>query len=90
MLNKVVISECKCGESGTIYIDGDEFSHNYHIGCSCGQKTFNYKHIEDAITEWNEMNKPKKLKVKYTCRNCGAEVYPGFKECTKCGVEIEW
>ena len=90
-MEKVVISDClHCGESATIFIDGDEFSHNYHIGCGCGKATFNYKHIEDAIAQWNEMNRPKSLKVKHTCRNCGAEVFPGFSECTNCGVGIEW
>ena len=90
MSAKVVISDCICGGCGTIYLEGDAFRHNYQIACNCGRKTFNFVHIEDAITAWNEMNMPKKMKVKHVCRNCGAEVFPGFKVCTECDTEIEW
>ena len=91
MIKIVEISHCQCGGKGVIYDNYDASGKRFFISCDkCENKTLLNYHVESAITEWNEINQPKKAKVKYRCGNCGEEVFLGFDVCTKCGAEIIW
>lgn len=93
MDEKVTIARCKCGKKGFLYKNKEAlFNHSdmYYIACECGNKTHELEHIEDALEEWKEMNKPLKVKPQYHCGYCGAELVIGFDVCTKCGAEIDW
>lgn len=91
MEEKVNILKCKrCGGKGYAYHKTDDLRKPYFIKCECGQKSQSYLHVDMAIADWNKANKPTKMKPKYVCACCGAEIHFGFDTCTKCGTEIEW
>lgn len=91
MEERVHIVECKCGGRGLLYVDSDNnMRRPYYIKCACGRRSKSFAHIDTAIADWNELNKPIKAKVRYHCGFCGAEVFLGIDQCGKCGAEIEW
>ena len=90
MEERVRIIDCKCGGKGMVYTDEENIRKTYYVKCQCGRKSYRYCHIEDAIKDWNNRNKPEKAQVKYVCGFCGAEVFPGFVKCPKCDAEVEW
>lgn len=90
MDEKIIVSCCKCGKKGTVYKDIQNNNETYYILCECGNRSNNWGHIENALNEWKEINKPKKVKPKYHCGYCGAELTFGFDICAKCGTEIDW
>lgn len=92
MEERIKIVSCKeCGGRGIVFQSDDNMRRPYYLKCeNCGNHSRAYLHIDTAITDWNEKNKPQKAKVKYHCGNCGAEVILGFDVCTKCGTEIQW
>lgn len=92
MEERIKIKPCKkCGGRGLIFQDNDNMRRPYYLKCEeCGSKSKYYLHIDTAIMDWNEINKPEVAKVKYHCGNCGAEVILGFDVCTKCGTQIDW
>ena len=92
MDDRVPIAKCKeCGGKGIICKSTDNIRRPYYIKCSdCSNKSSYCNHIDTAISSWNEKNHPEKMRPKYICANCGAELYFGFNVCTKCGTEVEW
>ena len=86
----MIVRCLNCGEKGVVY-KGDDMRRPYYVQCqSCEKRSNGYSHIDFAVNDWNERNKPGKRKPTYHCGNCGAEVILGFSVCTKCGTEIEW
>ena len=88
---RVLIQKCKrCGGKGLLFLDDEEPRRPFYIKCECGNKSHGYSHIDKAIDDWNEINKPRKAKPTYRCGSCKAEIHLGFETCPKCHTEIDW
>ena len=92
MDEQIKIMKClKCGGRGFLYQDTSSVRRPYYMKCEhCGNHSKKFLHLEAAIKEWNIVNKPNNVKPTFHCGSCGAEVFLGFAECTKCGTKIDW
>ena len=91
MEERFEIIRCKhCGGKGYIYHTDDDMRRPFFIKCQCGNTSNRYLHIETAVINWNEKNKPLSAKPKYRCGNCNAEIHLGFETCPKCGTKVDW
>ncbi|MBQ6503227.1 MAG: hypothetical protein IJI57_04870 [Flexilinea sp.] len=92
MEERIKILSCKnCGGKALLYRGDEDKLRPYYLKCEhCNNRSNAYIHIDTAILDWNDNNKPQKAKVTYHCGNCGAEVIMGFDVCTKCNTEIIW
>ena len=92
MEERIKILSCKdCGGRALLCHSDGDMRRPYYLKCEhCGNRSKAYMHIDTAIQDWNDSNKPQKAKVTYHCGNCGAEVILGFSYCTKCNTEINW
>ena len=94
MCEPMKIVNCReCGSHAEIAIDIDteNKSDMFLIRCTkCDKHTLKCKHIEDAIVQWSELNKPLKAKPRYACGYCGTEIHLGFAVCPYCNVQIDW
>lgn len=92
MCTPMKIVKCgKCGCHAEIAIDTQSDPDMYVVRCSkCDRQSRKALHLEDAILDWTEINKPLKVKPRYYCGICGEEVPFGFQTCLKCGTIIDW
>ena len=94
MVERIKIAKCKiCGGKAAMYYEREEpglYKH-YFISCNqCPNESAKLRNLDLAVEDWNKKNCQQKVKVKYNCGNCGAEVHLGFSTCPKCGAEIDW
>ncbi len=92
MCKSLKIAKCReCSVHAEIAVNEVNGCLLYLIRCpKCGSRTLSFLHVENCIEQWNDKNTPKKVKPKYICGYCKAEIDFGFAVCPKCGAEIDW